>query len=568
MSEDRNEADAPAAEESRAVTVVKEKLISRSDVPIWDTAAFEQMGRVGSVMAESGLANETFFKDGDQPASRGMVVARMVMVADVARDVGANPLMFLQVCSIIGRKLHIEGKAVNAIIRARTSVNLKFRFGKWVKDHVEFPPLIDSVDEAGEPITDADGVVLKVPDPAFFNGVGELLAVHVYDPKDPERFVEGNVALWKTDRNGSPWKNGGNWRRQLRYRGAPEWARAYEPGAVLGIYSDADEDLGDSFELVPRGSGVMGRLPGADTAPGMDRGHVVRETAAMPAPDAPKPSRRRPKAGAEPAEGAERPATEAGPTEPVDERSGAAIIAEATEAAEIVDPQQAINEQRSADIEAMEEAGRLNVDLIAEGYPAQDEIYFLNGDEWVLDAARSEDRRDTYKNGEPFSDASRDKAYLIYEDHAPATQGLAPEPDAEAQEEEPEGIPPALANLIEATETVETWDGVKAALKAFQEDALWKTLTPEQQNHIRASTWETLVDRANAHEGDDPIIDWLPDHHHDISAFRLWVEAEDSPVEIKAVLALLQADEAVQAKAAALAAITTAATARLQALEE
>jgi len=130
---------------------------------------------------------------------------------------------------------------------------------------------------------------------------------------------------------------------------------------------------------------------------------------------------------------------------------------------------------------------------------------------------------------------------------------------SEAQDkQDAEGdIPADLKTLIEATETVGSWDDFKAAMGAFQKTELWPTLSPEQQNHIRASAWEALEDRKVA---------WAPDHLHDISAFRLWVEAQDDAAEIKAALALISADPAVQAKGTALAAITAAAHARLQEL--
>lgn len=252
MSEETETNTAATVAETRAVAVqapaspppavVRERLIAHSNVAIWDSAALEHMGRVGAIMADSGLMSDTFLKDGDNEAPRQMVVARCVMVANLARECEADPLMLLQDCAIISRKLHISGKAVNAIIRKRTGVNLRFVFGRWNIDHIEFPERHPEGHEmAGELV-----------DPTYFHNIGERLAVRALDPNDPERYVDGSVGLWKTERRGSPWSRAGDWRRQLRYRSAPEWARAYEPGAILGLYSEAD-GLDDVEMIEPRG---------------------------------------------------------------------------------------------------------------------------------------------------------------------------------------------------------------------------------------------------------------------------------------------------------------------------
>ncbi len=285
--------DTPAAAQdtSRAVAVQpRQRLVATSDVALWDTAAFEHMGRVGAVMALAGLASETFYKDGEKEAHPDTVKARMVMVANLARECGASPLMFLQGCSIIGRKLHLEGKVVSAIITARTGIKLRYRFGAWDTDHIVFPPMIPDPDAEFAEVGEEPRMI---PDPAFFHGLGERLAVRAYDPQDPERFVDGSVGLWKTDKKNSPWTSQGNYRRQLRYRAAPEWARAYEPGAVLGFYIEG-EDTEDAPAGPPasRKVDLAGKLtPGAtlngEHGPeGFDRDHVARETGEAGAVDA------------------------------------------------------------------------------------------------------------------------------------------------------------------------------------------------------------------------------------------------------------------------------------------
>lgn len=401
-------ADQPTAAQDAARSVVvapKQQLIATSDVAIWDAAAFQQMGRVGRLMADSGLANETLFKDGERPAPEHMVLARMVMIANLAREVGANPLMLLQTASIISRKLHLEGKAVAAIVTQRTGVKLKYRFGVWNTDHIEFPPAVPLIGEDGEPVINpATDKPFMVPDQTYFHGVGERLAVRCYDPADPERFVDGSVGAWKTDRPGSPWKNSNNWRRQLRYRSAPEWARAYEPGAILGFYSDADEDLEDIGPAQPRGRAPKRDLAakltnqghGGEHGPeGFDHGHVASlgEKTQTEAHDA--------DGGVQDAEFTDG-GREAQP-EP-------AVLQLRAEALAKIAP----NDETAEEILVRLEAGEASGDTILDGHAEEGEQYLLAGD--GLDASA---RRLTYKDGARFSAVKSYGKFRCYAIHAP-----------------------------------------------------------------------------------------------------------------------------------------------------
>lgn len=495
---DVTETDEVREEPGHAVTVVRERLVARSDVAVWDTADFEHMGRVAVTMAESGLMNDTFLKDGEAAASRNAIVARCLLVASVARECGANPLVFLQHCAIIARKIHFEGKLVNAIVRARTGVNLRFRFGVWDTDHIEFPP---------------EGAT----DESFFHGVGDRLAVRCFDPADPERYVDGSVGQWKTDRKGSPWSSPANWRRQLRYRAAPEWARAYEPGAILGINSDAEGS--DEPE--------WGSIQSAPLAPL----HSGFEDAK---PEPVKPPRRGPKAKADP--GGKDAAPEA---EPVLEAEVEEIVAEVPAAQEEPEeraleagPQPEAEEEEREEDPGPEVPPQLVNMPIAEGYPEEDEIHFLNGDEWFFDPRVTGYRRETYKNGEPFSTAGNDKGYKIYEDHAPEG-AAAPEAEAAAGEDEPLDPNDPIDRFIMEMEEAKTWAGVLESMKWFFPSEEFKALSPEEQHAMRRTTWECA-------EG----VDGLPDHAQDPQAFRLWIEAQDDADAITGTLAVLEHAEA------------------------
>lgn len=440
--------------QTTAVSVVDHKpkaprLIATSDVAIWDTAALDHMGRVGRLMADSGLASETIFKDGDQPAEDHTVVARMVMIANLARECGANPLMFLQGCSIIGRKLHLEGKIVNAVIRARTGLVLCFTFGVWNTDHIEFPPMIPKLDAAGEHVMGEDGKPAFVADQTFFHGAGERLAVRVSDPDDPERFVDGSVGLWKTDRKGSPWTAQGNWRRQLRYRGAPEWARAYEPGAILGFYSDADEDL-DDIDTAPRGpkpkrdlkakltnqghdgehgaegfdhQGIADSLGGGAKAEAVEveRGDLPHDPETGEVLDGEFTEATAPRPG----EDGHIPAGETEDATDGDEGVFSAELMASAEQLARISPHDEEVEVIAARLSAADEAA----ETVAQGHAEPGEKYLIAGEAFGADG-----RRLAYKDGSRFSGVKSVAGLKVYAIHAPAPEvaetatEAAPEP--------------------------------------------------------------------------------------------------------------------------------------------
>lgn len=518
MSEDQPQ------EDQRALTVVKERLIAHSSEPMWDSAAFDHMGRVAAVMAESGLASDTLLNDdGGNPANPKTVVARMLLIAHMARECGANPLMFLQGCSRIGKKIHLEGKLVNAIVRARTGVNLRFQFGRWETDHIELPELHTEGEHKGLPV-----------DPDFFKGAGERLAIRVSDPNDPERHVDGSVGLWKTDRRGSPWTSQGNWRRQLRYRGAPEWARAYEPGAVLGIYSEADQDIDEDIEVRP--VGLMQRLKGTQEGDGFNAADVAAQTE--------KPKRKYTKRTADP--------------EPVKETA----------------------ETEHVDADVSEIGAEVDTSHAAPG-----ETYLMAGDGY-----NGDNRRMTYRDGLCYSTVHKDSEgkHPEYAAHAPTPEILQPDEDGipehmrddvgggsisdlqaelsgvepyQEGEEAPEGVldrptetagvqpaepepdtsetatpassdgpepsgsgpsaaaenasPDPLAQYGEDVENCGSWDAYLTVMRGFFASEFFKARTPEIQNKIRARTWANLKELGRFA---------LPDPISDIYAFRLFIE--------------------------------------------
>lgn len=524
MSEDRAETTAVA---------VRERLIAEAPVAIWDSADFEQMQRVGLVLARSGFVPMTLCmgkevdgngKEVDVLLSENVIAARCVLICNQARLWGADPLAVLQCTSLVNGRLMYEGKLVAAVITSLTGVRLRYHFGVWDTDHMD-----------------------EVKDRSELNGIGVRLAIRAFDPEDPERFVEGSVGMWQTDRRGSPWSAVGNWPRQLRYRSAREWARAFEPGSILGILADGDDDGDDlgAVELNPRRSRTKADLRAKLPAPGSDGFSQDQIDGQIGAQEA---------AGiSETAEGA---ATDAeftdGAQDASEEKGGASEEAErptSQEADIATDGAQAAEASSRTEPAPTSPAGPAT----SEGYPKPDEVHHLEGSDWAWDEGRGEFRRETFKNGQPFSTASVEKGLPVYADFAPGQQdGDAPGHAAE------EVLPPAFAAFSTAIETATTWDETKVAMRDFFSSDCFKGLTIGQQNKIRSDTWDAMVERNIK----------VPDHAGDITAFRLWIEWIGDVAAIEGTAAILERDPEFQKKdEATKTAIRTATAARLQALK-
>lgn len=118
------------------------------------------------------------------------------------------------------------------------------------------------------------------------------------------------------------------------------------------------------------------------------------------------------------------------------------------------------------------------------------------------------------------------------------TEGEA-EVDAETQDDEDDEtqaeLPPEMETCIDALEAATTFEAVKAALRVFLATPLFRGLPNDQANHFRRNAWATIMDGRKAGN----MLD-LPDHAQDVSAFRLWLEAEEDPDAIKGTFDVLQ----------------------------
>lgn len=535
--------------ESRAVVPVRERLIVQAPVAIWDTADFEQMQRVAIVLTRSGLVPDTLCKEKDEWLPEATIAARCTLICNQARLWGADPLNVLQCTSLINGRLMYEGKLIAAVVASMTGVKLRYRFGVWKTDHIEFPE-----NEEG------------------LRGAGESLAVRCFDPDDQDRFVDGSVGMWKTTRAGNPWSSANAWPRQLRYRASREWARAYEPGVILGIIADGDQDL-EEITMSAKPVGLMQRLKGEQSGDGFDKDAVDAQTG-------PKKRGRKPKdtAAEEPsnpeAKTYEAPQSEESPTDEPE------TMAEEPAA----EPDPAADKPSHAEMAP---------------HAAPGEVYLLAGDGYNNDK-----RRITYKDGVRFSTVHKDseKKHTVYARHAPeivaedvpdiynddsgprtieeSVRGVepmqdgeeAPEgilerptsaedatetdgaPDAEPEPDTSEPATPAsddgpetsdsgpsaeaaseFDEFVEAVESAPLWADVKKAMKQFFPTDAFRNLTPDRQNKIRASTWEACVERKGKGEMKD-----LPDHGQDVTAFRLWLEWIGDPDAINGTLYALQ----------------------------
>lgn len=191
-------------------------------IAVLDTARFEHMQRIATVMAHSNLIPDALcFEKNDQdkkvPLELEMVRANCFLVVNQAVRWEMDPFAVAQCVSVVHGKLCYEGKLIAAVIKAKLGIDLEYE------------------------IT-GQGDSMKVVVTGTVNGKAVL------DSKGRPKVAEGTVGEWKTTGAGSPWAARGGHPRMLRYRGAREWCRIHEPGLMLGVYSDDEmEDLNVTY---------------------------------------------------------------------------------------------------------------------------------------------------------------------------------------------------------------------------------------------------------------------------------------------------------------------------------
>lgn len=177
-------------------------------VPVLDTSKFEHMQRIATVMARtSTIPNSLKYSDADckKPLPDDVVIANCFRVVNQAVRWGMDPFAVADCASIIHGRLMWEGKLVAAVIDAKLGIKLNYRYD----------------DKPGQEL----GITVYGTLP------GEL------EPRE----VFGRVKDWHRGPK-SPWASEGAWKRQLRYMGNREWARAHAPAVMLGVYVDDELD--------------------------------------------------------------------------------------------------------------------------------------------------------------------------------------------------------------------------------------------------------------------------------------------------------------------------------------
>lgn len=181
-------------------------------IPILDTSKFEHMQRLATVMAKMSTIPESLrgTRDGkvfnEFPSE--VIIANCFRIVNQSVRWGFDPFAVVDCASVVHGKLMWEGKLVAAVLDAKLGVRLNYSFTN-----------------DDNPNDKSMGVIVSGTLP------GEVTP----------RTIEGTVAGWHRG-DKSPWNSPSAWKRQLRYMGAREWARAHAPAVMLGVYTDDELD--------------------------------------------------------------------------------------------------------------------------------------------------------------------------------------------------------------------------------------------------------------------------------------------------------------------------------------
>lgn len=237
-------------------------------VPLLDTARFEHMQRIATVMARSSLVPDALIKDmsvkeQDKPRlDETRVMANCFLVVNQAVRWGLDPFAVAQSVAVVHGKLCYEGKLVAAVIDAKLGIKLKHYF-------------------TGE----GDQMRIYLSDAALTDTQIAGLKPNIRYPGT--RILDGSVADWKTSGNNSPWSPK-NYARMLVYRGSRDWTRIYEPALMLGVYTPDEMDdfrADNAKDITPAKPDLAARLEAAKASTvvqeGFSTAHVATEAATI-----------------------------------------------------------------------------------------------------------------------------------------------------------------------------------------------------------------------------------------------------------------------------------------------
>ena len=199
-----------------------ERLVSHDSIAVLDTAKYDQMWRVATAIAQSALVPESLrgYYEGKGDARKFIawpthtVVANCFKVVNQAVRWKMDPFALIDCASIIHGRLCWEGKVIAAVLDSLASITLRY----------------------------------------IYEGTGEMMKVKVVGMVDGAlEEVTGTVAQWKTTGTNSPWSKPADYKRQLAYRGAREWARRHKPAVMLGVYGTDEVTVsGEPIDITPK----------------------------------------------------------------------------------------------------------------------------------------------------------------------------------------------------------------------------------------------------------------------------------------------------------------------------
>lgn len=174
-----------------------------NDQPLFDTAKLEHYQRIATGLMYSSMLPPSVQGPDNLPLEQRAKVtfSNLILLLDIADRWKSSIIAVTQTASIVHGKICFEGKMIQAVLEQRLGIELTPEY-------------------YGEEGTDSYGIKFT-------------------DPRG--RKIKGTVADWQTfDRSGKPLKQwvGNQQEAQLHYRGTREWVRRFEPGLLLGIYSD------------------------------------------------------------------------------------------------------------------------------------------------------------------------------------------------------------------------------------------------------------------------------------------------------------------------------------------
>lgn len=187
---------------------VRERLVVIDKGPLanlFDTARFEHMHRIASVMAGASLIPDHMWKDKTGPLEPAMVLANCFLVVNQAVRWGMDPFAVVPETYVVGGKLGFQGKLVAAVVNSRAAIkdSLSYSFS-GTKGKDDFTVTVSGT----------------------------------FEGEDTPRTVTLSVGEAKTDNK--------MWTRdpeqKLIYSGATRWARRHCPEVILGVLTDDDAE--------------------------------------------------------------------------------------------------------------------------------------------------------------------------------------------------------------------------------------------------------------------------------------------------------------------------------------